>query len=332
MLSLILGWLTGCPLVSFASAQVEQRVPSPAASGTTPLLWQEPNAEHAYGLPDVKPKTKGVLNVDAKSVTFNSKSAKATIKRSAITTVESGNQRVEVGGTGGRIMRMLIPYGGGMAAGAMMHHRIDMLTIAFEDKQGGVHSVVFYLPATDAAAALKVLGSTPSDTFASLQSPAACQDNPVEPNSVLIEMPDWKQVDVPIAYRALVYEHIIRRLKEVKGIGQVYRYGSIGHGTPCPQYTIKIAIDTYKQGNEVLRASTGPIGMFAGATQMTFTATYTNATGTLSQSEQVKGAVRTDSESTGIADSVAKKLAKQYGAILHNKHGQQSASAARSKS
>ncbi len=211
-------------------------------------------------------------------------------------------------------MRMAIPEGGGMAAAAFMHHRVDMLTVEFSDTRGGMHSAVFYLPATEADHALKSLAKeslTPRKP-----TEEGCGTNPVDPGSVLVEIPNWDQVEVPAAYRSLVYEHVISRLKTAKEVGHVYRYGEVGRDSKCPQYTIKIAIEGYKKGNQVIRAATGPIGMFASPTQMTFAVTYADVSSGLKKSEEIKASVRTESESTGVADAVAKKLAKQYGVIL----------------
>jgi RNA 3'-terminal phosphate cyclase len=60
----------------------------------------------------------------------------------------------------------------------------------------------------------------------------------------------------------------------------------------------------------------GPVGFFAGTTQMTFDATITDASGKVSMQEQVKATVRGESESTNVAADVAKKLAKRYAAVL----------------
>ena len=60
------------------------------------------------------------------------------------------------------------------------------------------------------------------------------------------------------------------------------------------------------------RAVMGPVGMFVGTTQMTFDAAFTDALGRWNAHDQVKATVRGESESTGVADSVAKTIAKHY--------------------
>ncbi|GGG66847.1 hypothetical protein [Edaphobacter dinghuensis] len=300
------------PLLSIASAQ--QIRTGPATPPSSAVLWRSAHAEHAYGLPDARPHQKGVLTLDQKSFTFTGKSFHTSIPRDRITAVSAGNDRVEMWGTGGRVMRMVIPDGGGLAAAAVMHHRVDMLTLDFRDARGGSHSAVFYLPATEADLALKSFGDAPPAPR--LSQTASCSGKPLDPRGVLVDLPDWDRAQVPAAYRALVYEHVIARLKAAKGVGNVYRAGELGEGTACPQFTIKIAIDAYKKGNQVVRAATGPIGMFTSATQMTFDVAYTDAASGVTKQEKIKAAVRTESESTGVADAVAKKLAKKYVTIL----------------
>lgn len=305
-------------LVPFAglpfTAKAQDLQKAPAVAPATGVEWKSTEARHVYGLPDSKPNKKGTLTLDATALTFTGESSNASIPRTSITAVSAGNDRIELWGTGGRLMRMAIPEGGGMAAATVMHHRVDMLTVEFSDAHGGMHSALFYLPATEADHALQSFVKEPLTPRKPIEE--GCGNNPVDPRSVFVEIPNWDKVEVPAAYRSLVYEHVIDRLKATKEIGHVYRYGEVGHAASCPQYTIKIAIEGYKKGNQVVRAATGPIGMFTSATQMTFNVTYSDASTGVTKSEEIKASVRTESESTGVADSVAKKLAKQYGAIL----------------
>jgi hypothetical protein len=142
-----------------------------------------------------------------------------------------------------------------------------------------------------------------------------CRDS-VEARSVYVAAPDWDQTEVPAAYRALVYEHVVDRLRRTEGAGRVYRDGENNFAKVCPQYTIHISVSGFKQGSQVTRAMLGPVGMFVGTTQMKFDTTLNDASGSLDLRKQVRGTIRGESESTGVADSVAKTIAKQYAGIL----------------
>jgi hypothetical protein len=279
-----------------------------------PVTWQSTSVQHAYGLPDTKKNEKGTLKVDPDGLTFTAKSSRSSVQRRSIVAVSAGNQRVELWGMKGRLLRMAIPDGGGIAAAGVMHHRVDMLTVEFNDSRGGYHGAVFYLPANEAERALESFAEMPPVPREAADR--VCHGTPVKPGSVLVSAPTWDQIEVPAAYRALVYEHLIDRLQRLEGISHVYRDGEseFQHDAEagCPQYTVHISIAGFTQGSQVKRAVMGPVGMFVGTTQMTFDATFTDASGRWNAQELVKATVRGESESTNVADSVAKTIAKHY--------------------
>ncbi len=318
--------LSGAPLVlilhaflcvpTHLSAANIQAIPQDHAVPAAAAVWQSTSAEHVYGFPDMKPNKKGTLTLSADALTFSGKSGNTSIQRSSVTAVSAGNQRVELWGMSGRILRMTIPDGGGLAAATVMHHRVDMLTVEFNDSHGGSHGAVFFLPANEADRALQSFALTP--VLPRKVSDAVCQNSPIELKSVLVSTPDWDHAEVPAAYRALVYEHVIDRLRRTKEVGHVYRDGEGDGRGGCPQYIIHISIAAFKQGSSVQRAFLGPVGMFVGTTQMTFDVTFTDASGNLNISKQIKATMRGESESTNVADHVAKSLAKHYAAALKN--------------
>ena len=296
-----------CCLPHTALAAVARQIDS-GNNQTVP--WQSTSVQHAYGLPDTKKNAKGTLTVNSDGLTFTTKSSSSSLPHRSIVAVSAGNQRVELWGMKGRLLRMAIPDGGGIAAAGVMHHRVDMLTVEFNDSRGGDHGAVFYLPANEAERALQSFAQMPPVSREGVNT--VCQGGPVKPGSVLVSAPAWDQIEVPAAYRALVYEHLIDRLQHVQGIGHVYRDGESIADAGCPQDTVHISIAGFTQGSQVKRAVMGPVGMFVGTTQMTFDATFTDASGRWNAKEQVKATVRGESESTNVADSVAKTLAKRY--------------------
>jgi hypothetical protein len=273
-------------------------------------VWKSSTVQHAYGLPHAKPNEKGTLTVSPDVLTFTSKSISTSIQRGSVIAVSAGDQRVELWGMKGRILRMTIPDGGGIAAAGFMHHRVDMLTVEFSDTKGGYHGAVFLLPANEAERALQSFAQMP--IVSREVQVAVCQGKPIRSRSVLVSAPAWDRVQVPAAYRALVYEHLVDRLQHSSGVEHVYRDGENDGQSGCPQYTVHISITGFKQGSQVKRAVMGPAGMFVGTTQMTFDATFTDASGKLTTNQQIKATVRGESESMNIANSVAKSLAKHY--------------------
>ena len=208
------------------------------------------------------------------------------------------------------LFRMTIPDGGGLAAAAVLHHRQDMLTVEFNDVRGGSHAAVFFLPAREADRALQSFALIPAPPR--IASAAVCQASSIESNSVLVAAPNWDQAQVPAAYRALVYEHLVDRLRKTKEISHVYRDGEDIAERGCPQYTIHIAITAFKEGSSVKRAYLGPVGMFMGTTQMKFNVTFTDASGKQGSNQQISATMRGESENTNVADHIAKNVAKHY--------------------
>ncbi len=298
------------------SAMSVQAVTQDPSNLTSAAVWQSTKAEHIYGLPDIKNNKNGTLTLHTDALTFTAKSGNMSIPRSSITAVSAGNQRVELWGIEGRLLRMAIPNGGGLGAAAFMHHRVDLLTVEFDDRNGGNHTAVFFLPSNEADHALRTFALAPAGRRQI--SSVGCQNAPVEPRSVLVSAPNWDNAAVPAAYRGLVYEHVVDRLRRKQDIGHVYRDGeNDGHGA-CPQYTVHISIVTFKEGSSVERAVLGPIGEFVGTTQMKFDVTITDASGTLNISKQITATIRGEVESTDVADHLAKIVAKHYVNVLKN--------------
>jgi hypothetical protein len=297
------------------SAATSQPVTQDHPNLATAAVWQSTKAEHVYGFPEIKHNKKGTLTLSADALTFTAKSGNASVLRSSVTAVSAGNQRVEIWGSTGRLLRMMIPDGGGDAAAAIMHHRVDLLTVEFNGSKGGNHSAVFFLPAKEAEHALQNFALAPA---AHRQvSDANCQNAPIEPKSILVSFPDWDNAEVPAAYRALVYEHVVDRLQQAKDVGHVYRDGEDDGNSPCPQYTVHISIVTFKEGDSVTRAALGSIGEFVGTTQMKFDVTITDTSGKLNIRKQITATMRGETESTDVADRVAKTVAKHYVAVLN---------------
>lgn len=201
--------------------------------------WSSTHAVHVLGMPEIKAKENGTLTITPQRFTFSAKSASSTIDLPSIVAISAGNERVELWGMKGRLMRMAVPYGGGAAFATFMHHQRDMLTVEFVDSQGGYRGSVFFLPGNEAEQALRNI--TPS-AVAPREGPSVpCAVTGVKPNSILVKQPTFGQTDFPAAYRVLVYEHIVERLRKVPGI-EVQRDGQEN----CSQYTMQLSMTAFR--------------------------------------------------------------------------------------
>lgn len=302
-----------------AEAQQESQETSQGrtSQGADVVPWIAAKVQHAYGLPETRPKAKGTLAVDGTGIAFTSSASHYRMEWKEITAISHGSERVEMWGTTGRLVRMAIPNGGGLAAAGVMHHKVNQLTIEFRDARGAYHAAVFVLDGRDAARVAETYRQLPAppaalqadDVAESVPQPVGCESK-VGVRSVYLPAPSWEQANVPAAYRAMVYEHLVDRLRRSDINLRVKRDGEATAG--CAQPAIRLAIVSFKPGNQVQRSMTGPIGFFAGTTQMVFRVEVSDASGAVLASEQIKATVRGDGESRGVTEAVAKKIAKAY--------------------
>ncbi len=299
--------LPGVPMWA-ASASHSDLLQSDSESHDT-VTWSTEHVLHLIGLPDTKANTHGTLSLTATTLGFSNDSAIVNIPRQLIRAVSVDTDRVELWGRKGQILRMMIPEGGGLMAAAFMHHRISILTIGFADAKGALHEAVFVLPSADADRILRALSQNLSSNL-HLPSAEPCRGAAALPHSVIVSV-SQDAVDVPTAYRALLYEQLIDRLKRTKGIERVYRPEVFQRSEGCPRYTVRVSISSFKQGNQVERAVTGPIGMFVGATKMNFNVTLSDSIRSLETHDSIQAAVRSQSENLDIAKKAAQKISKQ---------------------
>ena len=238
--------LTAPALAGSATAENASAVP---AAGFT-----SEHAVHVLGFPEIKAGEAGTLTITQQQVNFTARSANETIDLPSIVAVSAGNERVELWGMTGRLLRMAIPDGGGVALAMVMHHRRDMLTVEFVDSRGGYHGAVFYLPGNEAQAALSSISPSPAQHPDLSSEP--CSAGEASPNSILVKLPTVGLDEFPPAYRVLVYEHIVDRLAKTPGVA-VLRDSVDGHRTGCAQYTMRLSTEAYKPGSQVKRASMG---------------------------------------------------------------------------
>jgi hypothetical protein len=293
-----------------AHGQIAQSQPALVQSPIS--QWRSPHAQSVVGLPNVKANETGALEVSTNSLTFSGKSSEATIPLQSVFAVSAGNERVELWGMKGTLLRMAMPNGAGLFAATFMHHRVDMLTVEYGGQDGGYHAAVFFLPAKEAARAAQAIAAAPI-AHREPQS-EECSSATVEPGSVFVPLPVWTDQQVPAAYRGLLYEQVVARLQKQAGVTRVYRDGQRNDGPACPQLTVDITVTGFKPGNQVVRAATGPAGFFVGTTQMAFDVAVKQADGGTVLRDQVRATVRGETENTKVADSVAKRVAKVYAA------------------
>jgi hypothetical protein len=271
-------------------------------------------AVYLAGLANIKPGAKGFLNLTSSAVQFESDNIHASVPVNQITAVFKGDEHAEKGGTAGSLLRHL-PYGGGMAMGAALQKKVDLLSFEYLDAFGGYHGAVFVLP-QDQAAALKERVSAQIVPHAPPQA-VSCSADQGKPNSIEFDSIDAKDIDVPAEYRLLLYEHLLTELQRRLPTYKFYRAGDIATGPGCMSFSLHITITGFTKGNESLRASTGPIGLFAGVTSLSFQLGLKNSSGALVFDKNLKQNQRGDKESLNLTQSIAKNIAKRINKTIN---------------
>jgi hypothetical protein len=298
--------------VLIAAAQT----PALRAGNAAPVVseWTSTHEQHVFGLPGAKTKESGTLTIDGSDLIFVVKTSRSSIRLQSVYAVGAGNERVELWGMKGRLLRMATPT----AEVCLRLHSCTIASICSQSssvtKMAGYHAAVFFLPANEAERTLQTLTTAPIAHYEPADT--ACNGGPVKLSTIRILLPAWNDADVPAAYRALVYEHLIERMRQSPGIDRVYRDGEPG----CPQYTVQLTATGFKAGSQIARASTGPVGMFVGTTQMGFAVRVLDTHGQELDRDQIKATIRGESESINVSQTVAKKVAKELIASL--KHTQ----------
>ena len=145
--------------------------PSVTAQSRIPIQCTE-----VIGLAGIKEKTEGTLTIDDGKLYFAHSGSKSQIAAAAMEDVVTADdsQRV-IRGTLGTIT-MFGPYGSGRVL-SMFRSKIDSLTIQYRDDNGGLHGVIFTMPAGIAEAFKQELiaqgahTSIPAPASASVDSP-----------------------------------------------------------------------------------------------------------------------------------------------------------------
>ncbi len=261
------------------------------------------------GLPDAKPNIRGQLTLSDTELSFRNPDFRAEIPFALMVKVSIGSERIETGGTTGQIMRKVIPYGGGMALATVTQKSADLLTIEYLDMEGRDHGVVFFVPKSAAKTLSDQISPQLSRTKPPL--PPACVEGPSSPTSVVVEPITSRGLELPAEYRVLLYEGLIDELRDSKSALTYSRASNFNDAANCSGIKLKITVTGFNKGNRALRASTGPIGLFVGKTSISFHVELTAADGRSVLSEDMSNSKRMDTESLGVAKSVAKAVSKK---------------------
>jgi len=263
------------------------------------------SAKLLLGLPEIAPNSAGLLSFDSANLRFAVGPVDVLIPRQRILSISSGDERIETGGTTGRVARMVIPYGGGLALGAVTHKKVL-------DPTGQYHGAVFVLSPEDTASTVEALDRRLPTVYAPPPAPpAVCTVAHLEENAVRVELIGADlQSAFPPEDRVLLYEHLIDQLKSEKTPLTVYRAGDRSPAAQCAEFTLKVQAVAFNKGDQAVRASVGPLGHFVGTTKLKYRLTVTTQSGTLLLDDDMKKSQGSDSDSLNVTKGISKAVVK----------------------
>ena len=116
----------------------------PAAQSTLPSNMT-PEVQCVTGFDNIKPNTRGTLTFLPTGLQFTTEKEKGDITATSITDVFTASEsRQDISGMVGTAAKAGVPYGGGRVL-SLFSHRVEVLTIEYTDKDGGLHGAIFVL-------------------------------------------------------------------------------------------------------------------------------------------------------------------------------------------
>ncbi len=288
-------------LLWFASMSAQEDVFS------AEILPRSAKARYIVGFDHVRKNTDGVLEFRDGDIFFISGSIVEHIRHDQLAGAFLGTERAEKGGTAGRIARFAVPYGGGTVLGAVSEKEVGILTIDFRDSTDGLHSAVFVMKTSDAAGLQRSLEIT-RDQHYTRDLNENCQASAIHGAVAIAEIEAAPSISLPKEYRAIMYEHLLSLSEDKTHTPHLIRTGD--SSAACAPLSLSLRVVGLSKGNAAVRASSGPIGLFAGVTSVSVHVTLTDREGRIIFDSVAKGTRRGDKESLNAAISVADKIGK----------------------
>jgi|GEM_PF-1454630 len=340
--------ITLCPIVipisAFAQNDIEVmgRRPIERTRSARPIVVDD--AINIIGFEDVKPGSKGRLEIGDDGIRLSNDKAEGLIPVDAIQffAVEHGSKGL-LRGTAGTLAS-LAPNGAGQIYSAI-RPGAETLTLFYRDENDALHGAVILIPKSskdETLSAFARLGivSGDSSTLASIQRGPSDRrvwvpvmghgDDPVTARRSTVEIGLPLANDMlPAAFTAATYEALIAQTRKSGLFAEVWRQGD----SDASPDALRLSIDVteYKKGNPGVRGAIPVVGMIAGKTLIRANLRLEEPSGRVLLEEEVKGSKRMIGESIAASTSLAQRSTKALskapglskGAPLPDESGQQ---------
>ena len=268
-------------------------------------------ATQVIGLPGLTANSAGVLSLTRTSLRFQTPKTLAEVPLLRLIAVSGDGERVETGGTTGRVARLLIPYGGGLALGAVTHKQVGLLTVEYLDERDQYHGVVFVVSPDEVPFVLAKIGHGREQTVQTAPVAAVCPEWKVQANTVRVEPLDQDyQAGLPSVDRVLIYEDLVQQLSAEKSISTVFRAGDLSPEASCAEFVVKIRAEAFDKGDQAIRASVGPLGHFVGTTRIAYHLALSRPDGTAVMDRDLRASEGSDTDSLNVTKKISKTVVK----------------------
>lgn len=307
-------------------------------------------ARHIVGMPNIRLNAEGLLKLQPNEIEFDYVHGTAEIPISSIDNIFTGAETTEHLGMAGEVAEgasMAAPYDSGAILTLLLREKVDVLTIAFRDPNGGLCAAIFALPKgraaqmradlisrgahagnSDLSAPGAAAGDPPPNAAgnapparAKTKTPPAASSQP----AIQVELLDANDIRIPPEFRLAIYEDLVDRLNRSRMFSQVYRSGDRRADKQPYLLTLRLTLEKFKQGNQTERRLTGVLGV----TKIKVDAQVSPRNSQPVVDGFVEGKVRAFGENLNATRDVAKRLTKllsksflprplQYSDLVHS--------------
>jgi len=293
---------------------------SSAVCGLSQQAETKVNARHVIGLENVKRNRAGKLTVQNGVMHFEAGTTDAKVLTAAIDDVSIGSETTQAGGKAGAVAKtaaIAAPYDSGATLSLLLRTKVDILTVSYRDSGGGLHAAILALPRRQAEqerAQLIAAGAHASapaaQEFKARKAwvPAAQKaDVPkLSASAIQIELVEAGDVRIPAEFRSAIYEFLVERVREAGKFRQVFRSGDHAASSIPGLVTLHTTVEKFKEGSQMKREVTAVLG----ATTVDVSASVTTMDGRTLLDSRIHGKVRFFGENLGVANDLAKRIAK----------------------
>ena len=290
-----------------------------AACGLAQQAETKVLARNVIGLENVKRNSSGTLTVQNGAMRFDTGTTAAKVPIASIEDVVVGSETTQTGGKAGTVAKTAAigaPYDSGAALSLLLRTDVDILTVSYRDAGGGLHFAVLALPkgqGEQERAQLLASGARESAAGAEHELnpavPAAQRPDgqKLSASAIQIEPVEAYDVRISLEFRAAIYEFLVQRVRGAGTFKQVFRSGDGAAASVPDLVSLHTAVEKFKKGSQMEREIT----IVSGATKVDVSASVTARDGRTVLDDTVEGKVRFRGENLGVANDLAKHIAKQ---------------------